>query len=489
MVTCLWVGVAALATFAVHDQAVAHGVWGHVHVTGWAIENLPEGELRDFFDDPEVANAAWFGSAFTDSGYAVLGGSMADAARAYGEHTHWEPFIQNFVDHIVEHDPPPWETVESRRRVAFLMGCASHGLQDEIFDSLFLEQVAEHDGGSQDEADPGVDGFLVLEGRMRFLPTEYIPMETLVELYAELDQPVTEEVVQYGVDLLVAAYLNDSMGLTIAENNGRLYRNQIPWTAEHYLDPEIPGSLRANILPTAAYMQAIWDRLHEGLADAELVSFRFPEPPRRLLSHETDTPDAWVTLGFSMGVDVGSVVTHWQDDDETDVPFTQIGTRWGANLTRLVRLVPNEALIPGGWYTVTLDSGAIRIDGDELGSPITFRFQVDCDEDNASECDDLGDIFVPSIDPVEEPSEGFVETDHVEAFADGPDISGDLPVSTAEQTSPPIDDEGCSCSVGRQQPFGSALLLGLFVLLVLRWRTTTSLVKHTLQREQTTTQW
>ena len=349
------------------------------------------------------------------------------------------------------------------------MGCAAHGLQDEIFDSLFLFQVAEHDGGGQDEADPGVDGFLALDGHIRFFPTEFIPMDTVVELYAELGHDVTEEVVQRGVDLLTAAYLNDSLGLTIAENNGRLYQNQIPWTAQHYLDPEIPGSFRTLILPTAAYMQAIWDRLHGDLADTDLISFRFPEPPRRLLSHETDTPDAWVTLGFGMGVDVTSVVTQWQDDDGIDIPFNQVGTRWGAGLTRLVRLQPTEALVPGGWYTVTLDPGAIRIDEDELASALAFRFQVECDEQSTAECDDLGDVFVPSIDPPEEPSEGFVETDDSEFSADAPDVLDNVPASVAEETAPQANtDDGCGCSVGRQQPLGSALFSLLFILGVIR---------------------
>jgi hypothetical protein len=77
--------------------ASAHGIHGHIHVTGWAIENLPAGELRDFFMEPEVMNAALFGAAFTDSGYWPLAAEMEPIARAYSEHTHWEPFIADVV--------------------------------------------------------------------------------------------------------------------------------------------------------------------------------------------------------------------------------------------------------------------------------------------------------------------------------------------------------------------------------------------------------
>ena len=66
-------------------------------MTGWAIEALPAGELRDFFLDEEVFNAALFGAAFTDSGYFPQGGELGEKGSAYSEHTHWEPFIQDFV--------------------------------------------------------------------------------------------------------------------------------------------------------------------------------------------------------------------------------------------------------------------------------------------------------------------------------------------------------------------------------------------------------
>ena len=84
-------------TLLLAPAASAHGIHAHIHVTGWAIEALPDSELRDFFQDPEVMNAALFGAAFTDSGYWPLSGEMGEVARTYSEHTHWEPFIADVV--------------------------------------------------------------------------------------------------------------------------------------------------------------------------------------------------------------------------------------------------------------------------------------------------------------------------------------------------------------------------------------------------------
>ena len=103
-------------------SATAHGIWSHIHVTGWAVENMPPGEVRDFFaSDPEIFNALLFGAAFTDSGYWPQGGDLATKSRAYGEHSHWEPFIGDFIAWIVANDPPPWTSLESKKRVAFLL--------------------------------------------------------------------------------------------------------------------------------------------------------------------------------------------------------------------------------------------------------------------------------------------------------------------------------------------------------------------------------
>ena len=59
----------------------------------------------------------------------------------------------------------------------------TRNLPDEIFDSLFLPQVAEHDDQGQEGADPAMDAFLIMDGHLRFYPTPYIPMEALLELY------------------------------------------------------------------------------------------------------------------------------------------------------------------------------------------------------------------------------------------------------------------------------------------------------------------
>lgn len=376
--------------------ASAHGLWGHIHVTGWAVENMPDDALRRFLLEPEVFNALLFGAVFTDTGYA----RDEPAARAYAEHTHWEPFIEDYVEWILENDPPPWDSLASRKRVAFLLGCASHGLQDSIFDSLFLYQAEAQDGTGQDKADPAIDGFLVLDEHIRFIPEQDMPMSTLLELYESLDEEVTQAVIEDAVRLVTAAYINDSVGLSVAATLGEQYADAMPWTRTHYLDPSVPGSLRAEIYPTMRYQQALWARLHGTLSPDDVTVFAFPESPRRLRSGEADSPDSWVTLIFGAGIRYDEDLVSLLDDSGAPVPFTQANTRWGAGHTRLIRVLPEADLAPGGWYTARMRSGARLINGTRTTVEVDLPFQVACLSDSDPACPDLGPIQAASIDGI-----------------------------------------------------------------------------------------
>ena len=386
--------VAAVGVLATADVQ-AHGIWGHVHVTGWAVENMPDDELRSFLlDDPEVFNALLFGAVFTDTGYA----RNVAASRAYSEHAHWEPFVEDYVAWIRANDPPPWTSLESKKRVAFLLGVASHGLQDSIFDSLFLHQVEERDGAGQGETDPGTDGFLVLDGHIRFIPEEYVPMSTVLALYEPLSEDITEEVIDTSVQVVTLAYINDGLGLQAAEFLGDVYAESMPWGREHYMDPAVPGSLRSEIFPTMAYQQAIWSRLHGTLAADHPVIYTYPTMLRQLRSADSTTVDSWVTLVFGAGV-------HYQEDlatllDHTDevVPFSQANTRWGAGDTRLIRLQPTEDLLEGQWYTAQMRPGASLINGSTTTTRYRLPFQAPCSSAGDPRCFTLGAAPVARID-------------------------------------------------------------------------------------------
>lgn len=422
------------------SEARAHGIYGHMHVTGWAVENMPEGELKSFLSEPEVFEALLYGAAFTDSGYWIQSGQNKSAARAYAEHSHWPPFVRDALQWVRTNDPPPFDGLESRKRVAFLMGVAAHGLQDEVFDSLFLYHMQEHDGAGQDRADPGTDGFLFLDDHVRMRPEEYVPWSMLLELYGRLDEPVdrrTVESAQRAMDL----YLDERTGRAIGEGLGEEHAEAIPWARTHYLDPAIPGSLRAEIRPTMHYLEALWERLHDRWRAEDLVIHTYPAVPRRLLSHRRATPDAWVTFVFGRAVEYGRGEGAWVDEMGGEIGFRRDDTRWGGpgDWTRLATLKPTEDLVPGGRYTASLNGSLPLIGGQSAGgSSVSVSFQVACTEANADECPEL-EVDAPSLEPRDEADAGVGDVGMVDAgrsdvgmantgVADGG--AGDIPPSS-----------------------------------------------------------
>lgn len=449
--------------------AQAHGIWGHVHVTGWAIENLPEGELRDFFDDPEVFNAALYGAAFTDSGYWPQGdGDFPQRARAYGEHTHWEPFVESYITWMQQNDPAPYSSQESRLRVAFLMGCAAHGFQDEFFDSVFLFHTNEKDEGrGQEEADSGTDGFLAVDEHLRFVPEPYYPTELLLELYAEVDPDISAADIDQANRLMQTVYVNESIGYGVAASFAASAEEEIPWSRANYLNPTIPGSLRAEILPTGRYLQALWDRLHGRFDSEEPVIFRFPEEGTRLLGTTGGSPDSWVTLIFGIGLQNNTAQAELIDELQHGVDFEQQDTRYtGAGYSRLLRVQPINDLDPGAYYDFELVGGTM-IDGQELSEgAYSFTFQTKCLESQSGDCPELDPPVVASIEPPNPPYPTPVEEPPTE------DPGDDDPA----EEEPPANAGNSGSAGGCTQTPGAAghLPLAFICLIVLHVRRRTA---------------
>jgi len=388
----LAVGLVVLAVLSATSRDVwAHGLHGHVHVTGWAIENLPPGELHDMFQDPDVFQAALSGAMFPDTGYAT----DAPGARDYGEAAHWEPFIEPFIQHVRAIYGPTYETKEEKMLVAFLLGCAAHGLQDELFDSTFLFEVEERDGPGQEITDPATDGFLFLDGFFRLLPGGFFPIDEVLPLFSVLNRPIDHALIADQIRIVRDGYVNGGLGARIATGYGRRYRSFIPWTSDHYLDPGVAGSLAAEVKPTGRHMQALWERLHDNFDEERLVVHAWPEGPRRLRSGTRGKVASWITLVLGKGIEEGSASASLIDAAGDSHPFQLRYTRWGGT-SRLVRIQPTEDLLPGATYTVLLNAGARLVDGSQTRLVHEHQFRVECTAENEGECEPV----VVSDDPI-----------------------------------------------------------------------------------------
>jgi hypothetical protein len=351
----------------------AHGINGHIHVTAWSMADLQDMGLRALLEDADVVDAMLFGAAFPDTGYA--------SDKEYGEPAHWEPFVERLVAHVRRQYPPPYVDLEDRKRVAFIMGLAAHGLQDEIFDTLFLVQVDIHDGATQDDVDPATDAFLEVDGHLEYKPAIYAPISDLIEVFAQSGVTVDEATIQTGMSRVKTLVIDYFSG--IAQSINADLRPRLGWTLAHYLDETVPGSLTSEVPATAAYMEAVWARLHGRPPMVGRVAYGFPESPRRTRSVGPGV-DAWVTLVFGQGVRVGSInqeTVKLLDGSGSPVEMQVTASRWthdADSVSRLLVVKPVASLQYDHGYTIELNPGLQYVDGSRLVEQWTYGFQTPC---------------------------------------------------------------------------------------------------------------
>ena len=428
-------------------DSFAHGGLGHIQVTAWAVENLPQGDLREFLAQPDIFDAILFGAAYPDIGY-YPGLQSPELHRTYGEYSHWTPFISQFVSWIKANDPPPWTSLESRKRVAFLLGCATHGFQDEVFDSLFLPKVAYHDQEGQDAVDAGTDGLLVRDGHLGLIPSVRAPVDTLVELYNEaglFDEEMRSDQLVDAVNTMGSLYVDEGAGPALAEFMISRYEDVLLWTAANYMEPSVAGSLHSEIFPTSRLIEAIWNELG-GVASASLIVGEYPGNGWRLRSPFAANPGSWVTFLFSTGVDLTDLEVNWVHSSGEEVTFTLNGTAWGGDWPRVLRVMPAEDLIAGEFYSIELRGEVDVVSGGKASLERLLEFQVECEQLDDSRC---ANGEAPRV----------ARIDGAETFREGWDSSG-------ERISPHPEEEGCGGCEGA----GSDIWWGLLLLVFLaRW--------------------
>src|SRR5580692_7784230 len=105
----------------------ASGGITHMFLAQDAIAKIPNAELRHLLINN--LDAYLVGAYYPDSGY--VGGNH------YGEDSHRDSFIDTFTDYIKEKYPHP--AMQNPKLVAFLFGCASHKISDEISNGIFIQ--------------------------------------------------------------------------------------------------------------------------------------------------------------------------------------------------------------------------------------------------------------------------------------------------------------------------------------------------------------
>ncbi len=232
--------------------ALASGGSTHILAAELATEDVTEPEIQSILRN--YAQTAIWAAWFPDGGY-VVDDDRSEAD--YGELSHWGNFQETYWDTIRTDGSFPWV-------IAHFLGATSHGLGDEIFDSIFMAYGRElgEDVGSYDV---NLDLLLVDEQRRRGrVRPGILPVPTLTTVYDQLglDGQRVGRKALIANRILYAGILGEQVLSRVTSDD---IRQQIPWGASHYMDA--PGGVRF----MAHWIAQFWDQRGKILANQSLA--------------------------------------------------------------------------------------------------------------------------------------------------------------------------------------------------------------------------
>lgn len=352
-------GVSLIAALAVllPSAAWANGQTTHVWITLQAVDRLEPGPVFDLLGRSDMRDPLVNGAMFPDGGYAVGDG--------YGEMAHWEPFQQAYLAWIRDTFDPPYDAGDAAGHVAFLMGMGSHGMADEVFDSLFMERSRIYDPAWNDPEIASLDtaSDVLLASQVGGVsPAEsWLPAEILSGIFRDdLAYEVSAETLENGQDLL---YIALGVVDALAVNTERLatFGAGYPWTTDNLLNESTPGSPLHEATVVARYWEDLWLRLHSEPSVGPVLDF---VPGNQTYAHPRDatTVEARLALNFARGVQDDSLGALRVEDADGDLIPMDVGTFYG-DRSHAVLLRPAEDWMEDSAYTVFVGDGLMDHDG------------------------------------------------------------------------------------------------------------------------------
>ena len=358
--------------------AYGNGQSTHLWITDHALTHLPEGELKTLLTRPDLDTMLRNGTMFPDGGYAVNDN--------YGEIAHWESFQGPYLDWIRQNHPPPFSDMGAEH-VAFLMGLASHGMADQVFDSLFMERSKLYDTwgeGLTGSLDAASDVLFVRETGPQLVPEPWFPEDLMIDLFQDAAGHEVDARTLNAGQLLLGTAIEWVGQASTDEAQVNAYLASYPWASEHLFNAEMPGSPPCEGEVIARYWEALWSRLHDADWGGDPVIAALPAEGDKTHDPHMDRLESRITVIFGKGL---------SNDDLSKDQFTVTGPKdtvidvepwlFYRNNSHVVHLVLNEDLAYNTKYTVTVRPGVIAADGEASTETVSYAFKTMKDPDSA----------------------------------------------------------------------------------------------------------
>lgn len=359
-----------LLTLAIAHTSAAFGGGMSMHMfqSERAAEQIEETDLKQLMT---TYREAWIsGTQYPDAGY--VPGNFGKPQHVWGEASHWSPFVEAYLAEVKTRCLGRYTTDETcGKLVAHFLGAAGHGIQDQVFDGLFLEKVRDIDHTDQNDTDIGIDMILLREhDRRAFVPKQwYTPTEVLVEVYRSMGLTEAQaNASQIKQTTAISAVANVGERIIAPFLAGK-YRTRMPWGSKHYVT--FPGGVAFGGKATYQFWRYLWSRLNE----APTPTFRLlttPAANATQVSVDKPSSDNQITVTFDRAIIPASVTTESfrvLDRDGAPVPGRVRLFADNNSLTaeaNMIRFHPSTRLRQAHTYHVQL-SDQIR---DESGNSV-----------------------------------------------------------------------------------------------------------------------
>ncbi len=352
--------------------ALANGLTSHVTISEHALAYLPEGELLDILADPALWPYLRNGTQFPDGGYAM--------GEAYSETSHWEPFQDLYLAWIQEEFAGDWSSDEARQHIAYLMGLGSHGMGDQVFDSLYMQRAYVYDADSDWEnvsMDHATDVALAAETGGYPIIDPIIFPDPFIALMAVAGVEVDEEILESGQNLTMVATAAVAAEAASAAHRAD-WRETFPWAYDHMLDESVHGCPEWEARVVAEYWQVRWARLNGESAASEPLIYSFPQDGG--YGHPTDITavESRVTIVFSRGLVTDLLIPDLfavHDTDGNPITLIEPWVFYGSS-SHVVHLTPAEDWPAETDFVVSIAAGVPFIDGTSSTAAASFTFST-----------------------------------------------------------------------------------------------------------------
>lgn len=346
----------------------AGGMSLHMFQSDKAFKQIEEPELKTLLT---TYKEAWIsGTQYPDAGYSP--GFIGQPSHIWGEASHWAPFIMEYAALVKEQCQGRYTTdPDCGKLTAHLLGAAAHGMQDQVFDALFVPKVNEVDHKGQETTDTGLDMVLLVEhNRKAFVPKHwYTPVEQLEEVYRRMgftQEQANADQIRFTSKLSAAGNVGERIAAPLLYWH---YKAMMPWASRNYM--RYPGGVEFGGKVTANLWRYLWRLLNDQPQPPMPAVTVLPAPGATNVAIDKRNTDMQISITFDR-----YIVPYTANRDSVQVVDEsghfvrgRIGLFANSNQitaeANMIYFRPDEPLLPDTTYTVHL-SGAIL---DDQGRP------------------------------------------------------------------------------------------------------------------------